>query len=425
MPIGGCQSFSIFLNKNAVIAFLSVFCYNMGKYTERVDLMASKPLHILVVATWLPGRYDKLMGIYHKHFCEALAQAGVKVGMLHIDRQPISQALRFPFMKKRYTVEEKGYRTHARRMLNRHRLSPHWQMKAYTRCLYRLYKAYEKKNGKPDVLHAQVLIPAGYATAMLGKRIGVPVLITEHASYFERFFKDWSAPYTKKTVESGAQITCVGNYMVELFAKLGVQAQVLPNTVDCSVFSGPKAEKTDSTIRFATVCALREGKGIEVAVQALSKLSKEEKLTDFTYTVIGNGDQSALYRAAAEQAGIADRTRFVGQKNHQQIAEILAHTDILLMPSDKETFAIPVIEAAAAGVPVVCTRCGGPEGFLTPDSAEFCGIQDADGMADAIMRMAARLPQIDEQKVRQVAAAFDRKAVAEKAIGYYKALLKN
>ena len=131
--------------------------------------------------------------------------------MLHIDRQPISQALRFPFMKKRYTVEEKGYRTYARRMLNRHRLSPHWQMKAYTRCLYRLYKAYEKKNGKPDVLHAQVLIPAGYATAMLGKRIGVPVLITEHASYFERFFKDWSAPYTKKTVESGAQITCVGN----------------------------------------------------------------------------------------------------------------------------------------------------------------------------------------------------------------------
>ena len=387
--------------------------------------MASKPLHILVVATWLPGRYDKLMGIYHKHFCEALAQAGVKVGMLHIDRQPISQALRFPFMKKRYTVEEKGYRTYARRMLNRHRLSPHWQMKAYTRCLYRLYKAYEKKNGKPDVLHAQVLIPAGYATAMLGKRIGVPVLITEHASYFERFFKDWSAPYTKKTVESGAQITCVGNYMVDLFAKLGVQAQVLPNTVDCSVFSGPKAEKTDSTIRFATVCALREGKGIEVAVRALSKLLKEERLTDFTYTVIGNGDQSALYQAAAEQAGIADRTRFVGQKNHQQIAEILAYTDILLMPSDKETFAIPVIEAAAAGVPVVCTRCGGPEGFLTPDSAEFCGIQDADGMADAIMRMAARLPQIDEQKVRQVAAAFDRKAVAEKAIGYYKALLKN
>ena len=46
-------------------------------------------------------------------------------------------------------------------------------------------------------------------------------------------------------------------------------------------------------------------------------------------------------------------------------------------------------------------------------------------MADAIMRMTARLPEIDEQKVRQVAAAFDRKAVAEKAIGYYKALLKN
>jgi len=386
--------------------------------------MASKPLHILVVATWLPGRYDKLMGIYHKHFCQALAQAGVKVDMLHVDRQPISQAPRFPFMKKRYTSQEQGYRTYARRMLNRHRLSPHWQIKAYIKCLYRLYKAYEKENGKPDILHAQVLIPAGYATAMLGKRIGVPVLITEHASYFERFFRDWSAPYTKKAVESGARITCVGNYMVALFEKLGVQAQVLPNTVDCNVFSGPKAPKTDSTIRFATLCALREGKGIEVAVQALSRLSKEEKLTDFTYTVIGDGDKRALYQAAAQQAGIAERTSFVGQKNHQQIAEIFAHTDILLMPSDKETFAIPVIEAAAAGVPVVCTRCGGPEGFLTADSAEFCDVQDVPGMADAIMRMVQRLPEIDEQKVRQVAAAFDRRAVAEKAIGYYKNLLE-
>ena len=64
--------------------------------------MEHKPLHVLVVASWLPDSRDRLIGIYHKHFCKALADAGMQVNMLYVDRQPISQIAAYPFMKKAF-----------------------------------------------------------------------------------------------------------------------------------------------------------------------------------------------------------------------------------------------------------------------------------------------------------------------------------
>lgn len=381
--------------------------------------MEHKPLHVLVVASWLPDSRDRLIGIYHKHFCKALADAGMQVNMLYVDRQPISQIAAYPFMKKAFPLQEEGYTVYYRRMLNRSRISQAMQMDAYTRCLERLYRDYEKLHGKPDVIHAQVLIPAGYAASQLGKKIGVPVLITEHASYFESFFSGWSAPYAQQAARD-ARVTCVGKYMVDILEKYGVHARVLPNIVDCSAYTLPKKPSPDGTLRFATVCGLRKGKRIHNAVDALAKLKAQGALPSFLYTVVGDGEMRQWYENAAAQSNMTDCVRFVGRKNREEIAEILSQTDILLLPSAVETFAIPAVEATAAGVPVVSTRCGGPEGFLTEECAEFCDVGDIDAMAQAILTMVNRLPTLEETKIRAIAAPFDAKQVVNQALSLYR-----
>ena len=386
--------------------------------------MTKAPLHVLVLSTWYPNQRDKLMGIYHKDFCRALANAGVKVNMLHIDRQPISAAVTYPFTKKNYQVKEEGYTTYFRKMLNRARISEKMQLDAYVKKAEKLFREYVAENGKPDILHAQVLVPAGYAACKLGQKYDIPVIITEHASYFARFFSGWSAPYAKFAAENAAKITCVGQYMVDIFQnKFHVEAQVLPNIIDCSLYSGPKQPRQDATVRLVSVSALRPGKNLQFGMQALAKLRREGKLTDFHYTVVGDGYFRQTYETAARENGLADCVSFVGQKNRKEIAQILSQSDMMLVTSNLETFCIPAIEATAAGVPVVSTRCGGPEGFLTPEASEFCEVDNPDSIADAILRMVERLPEIREEDVRAVARPFDAVGVASQAISYYEEIL--
>ncbi len=381
-------------------------------------------LHVLVVSTWYPHRNDKLLGIYHKHFCEALSKAGVKVNMLHIDRMGISLFWKYPFIKKSYQVEEKGYTTYFKRMLNLRRLSFDLQTRLYAKRLVKLYREYEKIHGKPDVIHGQVTVPGGYAACVLGEEIGVPVVITEHASYFQRFMSGREGKFAQYAMDHAAVHTSVGNYMQKIYREeFGRVSEILPNIIDTSVYQRPRVSRGEK-LRFASVCALRETKRIDMAVRALKILKDKGLLPDFEYTVVGDGHYAGVFKTATTEMQMNDCVKFVGRKTTEEIAEILSATDIFLVPCSIETFCIPAVEALASGVPVVSTRCCGPEGFLTPECSEFSDVDDVEGFADAIFRMYRRLDDIDESAVRQVAKQFDSDVIADRAISIYKRVIK-
>jgi len=158
-------------------------------------MQKNSPLHVLVIPTWYPNGEDKLIGVYHKLFSTALAEYGVKTNMLYVDRQGLSSLPKYPTMQKLYEESNTGYVTYCRRMLDISKFSADAQLSAYCRTVEKLYKAYVKKHGKPDILHAHVTVPAGYAAAKLGEKYHIPVVITEHSSYFERFFEGSTAKY--------------------------------------------------------------------------------------------------------------------------------------------------------------------------------------------------------------------------------------
>lgn len=215
-------------------------------------------------------------------------------------------------------------------------------------------------------------------------------------------------------------------YMTDILKeKHNIPAEVLPNIVNTKAFCGAKKTKDPAHFRLTTVSALRPGKCVENALQALKLLREQHPEKSFLYTIVGDGQEEAFYKKTASELGLNDIVSFAGRKTESEIAEILSQTDALLMASDIETFGIPAVEALAAGVPVISTRCKGPESFLNDDCAEFCNVHDPKDMEDAILRMAARSDTLDEAKIRAAAKPFDSVAVAEHAVQIYREALEN
>ncbi len=103
-----------------------------------------------------------------------------------------------------------------------------------------------------------------------------------------------------------------------------------------------------------TVAALRRQKGLRCLLEAMARL---DPATDAVLLLAGTGDQEAALVAQAQKLGLQDRVRFLGHRD--DIPELLRAVDLFLLPSLWEGLPYGLLEAMAAGVPVVTTNIAG------------------------------------------------------------------
>ncbi len=374
-------------------------------------------MNVLVIPSWYPTGYDKLMGIYHKEFCEALSKrTNIQINMLFIDRRLLKEPLKYLFMKKNLITKEKGYTVYTKRMLNVERLSSNWQLKRYTKVLDKAFKKYLENNPKPDVLHAMVTLPAGYATCVLGKKYNIPVVITEHASYYQIFFSGKNKKYGDYALKN-SYFTAVSEYMLGNLPKSVKGKVVLHNLVDTEAFKTKRSKVKG--LRLIEVCAFRNGKRIEDLLAALKLIIDYGKIKDVKLTLIGDGFLEEFYKTKCHELKLDNYVDFVGRKTKEEIAEYLSASNIYVMPSSVETFGIPGIEALASGIPIVSTKSGGPEEYIDDTCGKLVEVGDVKALADAIMDVYHNLDNYDIKHLRGIASKYSAKSVTDTAIKIY------
>ncbi len=381
-------------------------------------------MNILVIPCWYPNKNstDKLMGIYHKEFCLALAKnKDVNVNMLYIDRQRLNAPIKYLFMKKNEIIKEDGYNVYIKREFDVHRLSDKWQLNRYCKAMERAFLEYLKTNPKPDVIHAQVTVPSGYAATKIGEKYNIPVLITEHA-HARRFFVGVNKKYGDYVIKH-AKITTVSKFMAKELEEIGINCDVLPNLVDLDTFKKKREKIKD--LRIVIVSALREGKKIDDVIEALKIIKDKDKKLNAKLTIVGDGFLEEYYKARCHELGMDEYVNFVGRKTKEEIADILLKNNILVIGSEFETFAISGIEALASGMPVIATKCLGPEEYID----DFCGklvpVGDTKMMAKAILDVYHNLDNYDIKYLQSVANKYSSVNVTKKAIKLYKELIKS
>ncbi|MEQ1714731.1 MAG: glycosyltransferase family 4 protein [Hyphomicrobium sp.] len=165
--------------------------------------------------------------------------------------------------------------------------------------------------------------------------------------------------------------------------------RVIPNGVQPQDFiAAPQAENATD---FLFIGELREIKGVNFLLEALARLNEKAPVTA---TIVGAGQDEAKLMAQAQALGLADKARFTGALPAR---DALALGRIMVVPSLAESFPYVVLEAAAAGLPLISTSVGGiPEIVAGTDT----GLMAAGSTGALAAAMAAALADRDGAKAR-------------------------
>ena len=129
---------------------------------------------------------------------------------------------------------------------------------------------------------------------------------------------------------------------------------VIPNGIDLALF--PSRARRDAPRRVvSTVANLRPEKGHDVLLRAAATVL--QRLPDVRFRIIGDGPTRPALIDLASRLGIASSIEFLGHR--EDVAALLAETDVYAFPSRTEAFPNGLIEAMAAGLPVVTSAVGG------------------------------------------------------------------
>lgn len=128
---------------------------------------------------------------------------------------------------------------------------------------------------------------------------------------------------------------------------------VVPNGIDMAAFE--RRELPGRVRRVITVANLRKEKAHEVLFEAATTVLG--RYPDAEFWIVGGGARYDELTALAARLGIGGRTRFFGHRD--DVPALLAQSDVFVLPSRSEAFPGGLIEAMAAGLPVIATAVGG------------------------------------------------------------------
>ncbi len=179
----------------------------------------------------------------------------------------------------------------------------------------------------------------------------------------------------------------------------------------------PPSRAPGEPVKLVCVGRLQEKKGQAVALRAMARLIGEDPGTEYRLTIIGGGGLAESLSKLAEGLGIADRVRLLGPRPHAEILAELRQSHVFVLPSltgqdgDQEGVPVSIMEAMAAGLPVVSTRHSGiPELVADRVTGALANEGDDASLAEAIAWTAAqsdRWPKMGAAARRIVEGEFD------------------
>ena len=230
----------------------------------------------------------------------------------------------------------------------------------------------QEASGQPyDLCWAYATVPAGGIAWALRHMLGLPyILITQGPDipwYERRYYMlyPFLLPFIKRIWQSAAVVTAQSMASRDLILETSphLPVSIVNNGVDTERFSPPAAVLEQrgrrSPIQFLCVGRLIERKGQQHLLQAARLLCQRGYADRFQVLLVGGGDNEQSLQALCVQLSLEDKVVFAGVVSRENMPSIYAQADVFVLPSYNEGMSVALLEALAAGLPVVATETGG------------------------------------------------------------------
>lgn len=294
------------------------------------------------------------------------------------------------------------------------------------------------------MIHVHHPMMIGWTAVWLSRKYDVPLVLTYHTRY-EQYLH-----YIKASCFQGAVPLYMKNYMKfcdmvlvptplmeDYLYQTGCNApvRVLPTGIlDDSFHADEEASRElrrgllrdcGETVKylFCTVARLAKEKNLEFLFRVLAERKREKGKSDFCFALIGEGPEEKHLRKLAVRLNLEKEIYFVGRVPNAEIKNYCHASDLFLFSSLSETQGIVLLEAMAAGTPVLAVRATGVSdivadsvnGFMTDVSETEFG-----NTLDKVLRNSRGLLK---QGALDTARAYQVQDIARRAAEYYKAAI--
>jgi len=287
-----------------------------------------------------------------------------------------------------------------------------------------------------DLLHVHYAIPHSIsgilARESLKPNLRLPVITTLHGTDITLVGADRSyLPITRYGIVQSDGVTAISNYLKDATKEIFQfdDITVIPNFVCASDYSRHPVDELRKTLApngesiLVHVSNFRPVKRPVDCVEIFARVLK--KVTNIKLVMVGDGSERMNVEHRARCLGIYDKCSFVGKQPN--IADYLSAAEVLLLPSEQESFGLAALEAMACEVPVIASRVGGVPEVVTDGETGFLSeVGDIGKMAEdaAYLLADAEVRRNMGRRARELALArYRTDIVIPQYIQFYESVL--
>ncbi len=388
-------------------------------------------MHILLIPSWYSTLKNPIRGNFFRNEGLALHKAGHKVGMLVPPSkfrtwhglQELAENWRKPNDDLTITNDE---------ALLTYRI-PWWGWLPSVmppmrgELALQVFDRYCAENGRPDVIHGQAILYGGYLAAYIGEKRDIPVVLTEYASLYlsghvfagqKRIIEYTLRHSDERLAIAPSLVNALRPYAPEL------PIELIGCIVDTDSFTTNPLTVQKKPFVFCMVASLTARKAHDVLLKAFAQAFRGQ---DVILRIAGTGYKGkkldALKSLIAE-LGINKQVELLGMVSQSDLRTLMRESHALVSSSHIETFGVTVIEAMACGKPVVATRSGGPEYFVSKNSGILVPVNDPPALAQAMQQMVQNYPNYHAETIRtECIAQFGEEAIVKRLEKAYQSVI--